>query len=301
MMAGVRKREPVRNEGKACDAVVRCIERRTGEMRAAIRRPETDGIGPPVDFRLSLGVREYAIEHTQIEAIPGLIRAGEGYKQLIKPLINELSGTLPGPAVYALHFPIDTHLGVKLTDLDRIRLDLITWVRATAQCLYERNRDRFEREHKSPRYLDSIEAKPPGFHYPVRLCVRPARSGSEQGGPSTRSLCSGRRGVGGSSYGPAAGGTSSQVSQASTLQGGWRTNHPGVGERRYRSHEPCSRRRMSCCSTAGAHGPAGRDLLGGNRSEILGSTLHEARHRVLARGALVRGGDVPRGRPDRPE
>ena len=181
MTAGVRKGKSVRNEGKACDAVVRCIERRTGGMRTAIRRPETECIGPPVDFRLRLGIRVYAIEHTQIEAIPGLIRAGEGYKQLIEPLIDELSGTLPGPAVYALHFPIDTHLGVKLTDLDRIRQDLITWVRAKAQCLYERNRDRFEREHKSPRYLDSIEAKPPGFHYPVRLCVRPARSGSEQG------------------------------------------------------------------------------------------------------------------------
>ena len=60
-----------------------------GEERAAIRRPETDGIGPPVDFRLSLGVRAYAIEHTQIEAIPGLIRAGEGYKQLIEPVIKE--------------------------------------------------------------------------------------------------------------------------------------------------------------------------------------------------------------------
>ena len=69
--------------------------------------------GPPVDFRLSFGVREYAIEHTQIEAILGLIRAGEGYKQLIEPVIDEVSRTLPGPAVYVLHPPIDTHLGVK--------------------------------------------------------------------------------------------------------------------------------------------------------------------------------------------
>ena len=108
MTVGVRKRKSVRNEGKTCDAVMRCIERRTGETRAMIRRPETERIGPPVDFRLMLGAREYAIEHTQIEAIPGLIRAGEGYRQLIEPVTDEVSGTLPGSAVYALHFPIDT-------------------------------------------------------------------------------------------------------------------------------------------------------------------------------------------------
>ena len=181
MTTRVRKRNSPGNEGKACDAVVRCIEQRTGEVRAAVRRPETDSIGPPVDFRLRLGVREYAIEHTQIEAIPGLIRAGERYNQLIEPVINDVSGTLPGPAVYALHFPIDPHLGVKLANLDRTRRGFIDWIRAQAQCLYERKRDKLEREHTSPRYLDSIEAKPPGFPYPVRLCIRAARSESKRG------------------------------------------------------------------------------------------------------------------------
>ena len=181
MTVGVRKRELVRNEGKACDAVVRCIEQRTGEARAMIRRPETQGIGPSVDFCLRLGVRKYAIEHTQVEAIPGLIRAGEGYRQLVEPVIDEVSRTRPGPAVYALHFPIDTHLGMNSADLARLRRDFIAWIRAKAQCLYERNRDRLERKNTSPRYLDSVEAKPPGFPYPVRLCIRAARSVSKQG------------------------------------------------------------------------------------------------------------------------
>jgi len=134
-----------------------------------------------VDFRLMLGAREYAIEHTQIEAIPGLIRADEGFQQLIEPIIEEVSETLPGPAVYALHFPINTHLGVKPAELDRIRQDLITWIRVEAQCLYERNRDRLERDHPSPRYLDSIKTKPPDFPYSVRLCVGAARSESKRG------------------------------------------------------------------------------------------------------------------------
>ena len=125
MTPGSRKPRMARNAGKACDAVVRYIEQRTDEARAAIRRPETEGIGPPVEFRLRIGAREYAIEHTQIEALPGLIRADQEYIQLIEPVIDEVSGTLPGPAVYALYLPIDTHLGVKLADLARIQWDLI--------------------------------------------------------------------------------------------------------------------------------------------------------------------------------
>ena len=181
MTTGVRNRKSIRNEGKACGAVVRCIERRTGETRAAIRRPETEGTGPPVDFRLMLGVREHAIEHTQIEAIAGLIRADERYGQLIEPVIEEVSGTLPGSAVYALHFPIDTHLGVQRANLARIRRDLIAWIRAKAQCLYERNRNRLGRKNTSPRYLDSVEAKPPGFPYAVRLWIGAAHSESKWG------------------------------------------------------------------------------------------------------------------------
>ena len=181
MTTRTRKRSSPGKEGKACDAVVKCIEQRTYETRAMIHRPETERVGPPVDFRLRLGAREYAIEHTQTEAMRGLIRAAEGYKQLIEPIIAEVSGTLPGAAVYALHFPIDTHLGVKRADLARMRRDLIAWIRAKAQCLYERNRDRLGREHTSPRHLDSVEAKPPGFPYPVRLCIRVARSVSKRG------------------------------------------------------------------------------------------------------------------------
>ena len=181
MTKRARKRNSRRNEGKACDAVVRYIEQRTGETRAAIRRPETEGIGPPVDLRLRLGVWEYAIEHTQIEAIPGFIQAGEEYMQFIGPVIDTLSGALPEPGAFTLHFPIDTNLGVKLPDLARIRRDFIAWIQAKAHCLCERNRERLEQERPSPRSLDSIEAKPPGFPYPVRLSIGVAHPASKRG------------------------------------------------------------------------------------------------------------------------
>ena len=170
-----------KNEGKACDAAVRCIERRTDDTRSKIRRPEKDGNGPPVDFRVKIGVQEYAIEHTQIEAIPQLIESHHRYEKLIEPVVDAVSGTLPGPACYMLYFPIDTDLGVSRTDFDRIRSDFITWIQVNAQCLYRRNRGQLERKRRSPRHLDSIEGRPPGFPYPVRLCVDPASSAPERG------------------------------------------------------------------------------------------------------------------------
>lgn len=181
MTTGSRERKPALNEGKACDAVVRCIERRTGEMRAAIRRPEKEGVDPPVDLRLRLGAREHAIEHTQIEAFPGRIRTDVECERLIKPVIAEVSGTLPGPAHYELLLPIDTRLGVKTAELNRRRRDLIAWIRAKAQYLCEKNLDRLSCDHKTPRFLDCIETKPPGFHYAVRLCVHPPLLRSEPG------------------------------------------------------------------------------------------------------------------------
>ena len=170
-----------KNQGKTCDAVVRCIEGRTGDTRAKIRRPEKDGNGPPVDFRVKIGAQEYAIEHTQVEAIPHLIGSHHRYMELIKPVMDAVSGTLPGPARYMLYFPIDTDLGVNQTDFDRIQSDFIGWIRANAQRLYRRNRGQLERKRRSPRHLDSVEERPPGFPYPVRLCVDAASSASERG------------------------------------------------------------------------------------------------------------------------
>lgn len=181
MTTRARIRSPRGNEGKSCDAVLRHIERRIGKTRKMIRRPELDESGPPVDFRLRVGDRDYAIEHTQIEAIRGQIRAGKKYVQLIKPVIDELSGTLPGPAVYVLHLAMETDFGANRVELARIRRDFIAWTQVNAESLYERNKDKLERTRASPNFLDFIEAKPPSFPQPVRLSLRVARGPSEWG------------------------------------------------------------------------------------------------------------------------
>ena len=46
------------NERKACDAVLRLLEQRSGRRRGDMRYPEEDGRGPPVDLRVRLGREE---------------------------------------------------------------------------------------------------------------------------------------------------------------------------------------------------------------------------------------------------
>lgn len=47
------------NEGLACDAVIRHLEKWTGETRDEIRHPEKEGVGPLVELRMQLGDQHY--------------------------------------------------------------------------------------------------------------------------------------------------------------------------------------------------------------------------------------------------
>jgi hypothetical protein len=157
------------NQGKACDAVVRCLEARAGVKRADISHPEKDGTGPPVELRFRLGTQSYAIEHTQIEAFAGQIHTEEELGQLIRPVMDELSGTLPKPGIYHLYFPTSARVGVKANVLQRIRSDFIEWVREHAQHLHARNPEQPTRERNPHGIDDQYRAKPPGFPYEVTL------------------------------------------------------------------------------------------------------------------------------------
>ena len=85
-----KKRVP-NYEGKACDAVVKLLEDRTGQKRTAVRRPQKDRIGPPVELRLRLGAQKYAIEHTRLETFPEQVRTDGNLdlpRQLKEPVIQ---------------------------------------------------------------------------------------------------------------------------------------------------------------------------------------------------------------------
>ena len=58
-----------RIEGRACDAVIRVLERETGFPRNILERPDVEkaaNSGPSVELRLRLGDQRYALEHTML-------------------------------------------------------------------------------------------------------------------------------------------------------------------------------------------------------------------------------------------
>lgn len=157
------------NEGKACDAVVKILEKFTGENRSNIRRPEKDGDGPPVELRIVLGIQEYAIEHTRIEAFEGQIQTGEVFAEVSRLIESSLSGKLPGPECYRLTMPVDVSLRMKAAKRQRTWQNFIEWICAQAECMHERSENRCEPGYNLYRSDDSIRGTPPGFTYEVML------------------------------------------------------------------------------------------------------------------------------------
>lgn len=162
------------NEGKACDAVVRLLEKWTGEARSDIRYPEIDLVSPRVDLRLKLGVQEYAIEHTRIEPFKGQIKTGTTFKKINDCVKKRISGKLPGPACYELHVPINIRLPKKKSRqaLD----DLVEWIQTSAKILHERNLSK-SRSMLSPyRSDDRIGGVPKGLDCTIELLRWPDAS-----------------------------------------------------------------------------------------------------------------------------
>ena len=155
------------NEGKVCDAVVRLLEKWTDKTRSDVRHPEREPIGPSVDLRLKLGAQEYAIEHTRIEPFQGQIKTGTTFKKINSCIKQRVLGTLPGPAYYELHVPINICLPKKRS---KQTLDnLAEWIQTNAQILHERNLIR-SRPILNPRKADDrIQGTPVGFNCAIEL------------------------------------------------------------------------------------------------------------------------------------
>ena len=181
------------NEGKVCDAVVRLLEVRTGEMRTALRHPELDGIGPPVDLRLWLGAQEYAIEHTRIESFEGQIETGVAFTKISRHIRRVLSGTLPHPAYYELHVPVSVSLPEKAARRTRAMDSLVEWIRASAHRMDGRNSGKTGAWSSPMRADDRIRETPPEFACEIELLRWPdaALMGRESGDLVAKLICPG--------------------------------------------------------------------------------------------------------------
>jgi hypothetical protein len=126
------------NERRICDAVARVLEERAGIKRSGARTPERDGQGAPVEYRFDLGQKNYALEHTIVEAFDRQIHSGVDFNALVNPIIEAIGDTLPKPGVYYVTFPLDATDLVKRRDFPAFQTAAVSWVRNAAGKLYAR-------------------------------------------------------------------------------------------------------------------------------------------------------------------
>ena len=128
------------NEGKACDAVVRFLEKLTGETRLDISRPEMDKTIPEdrrVDLLLKLGAQKYALEHTRIGLSKNEIRNNIHFTERYEYIKERISDSLPEPAYFVLEIPIDYRLPANKKQRERELDELIEWIEISAPYLQE--------------------------------------------------------------------------------------------------------------------------------------------------------------------
>ena len=128
------------NEGKACDAILRFLERYTGKTRSDMSRPETDKTVPEdrrVDLLLNLGAQKYAIEHTRIGLSKNEIRNNIRFTRRYDYIKKRISDSLPGPAYYVLEIPVDFRLPPDRKQRERELDELVEWIQLSAPYLQE--------------------------------------------------------------------------------------------------------------------------------------------------------------------
>lgn len=124
------------NEQALCDALIRLLEEKSGVSRSDVTYPERDQSGPPVDIRLRLGERRFALEHTLIEPFPKQIRNDTWFGEITNGIEANLSGSMPGPGMYQLVFPIHPTAGKSQQAHAALRNRIIDWVREAAKELH---------------------------------------------------------------------------------------------------------------------------------------------------------------------
>ena len=151
------------NEGKVCDAVVRFIEKRTGEIRTQVRRPELNGVGPQVDLRVKFSAQKYAIEHTRVESFENQIRTGSIVEEIIGHIKKKNIVPFPSTAYYELHYPIDVSLPDRKVKRDCALNNLVEWICTSEKILRRVKSDQPLHSYPSWVAYDFVRGKPEGF------------------------------------------------------------------------------------------------------------------------------------------
>ncbi|NEJ21026.1 hypothetical protein GR247_12710 [Rhizobium leguminosarum] len=153
-----------KNEERICEAIIRLFERKVGQKRADPIRPEKDHSGPPVEVRVMIGDRRYAIEHTLVEPFENFIQIGNRFSKFVREILDALKGTMPGPGIYQLSFPIDPTAEHKGAALAALRQPIIDWVRAAAEEMFQECPEREDRNWRPHGYKGMREIHIGGLH-----------------------------------------------------------------------------------------------------------------------------------------
>lgn len=120
--------KPIDNERKACDAVARCLENINSIKRSNAYSPEDQNLDPPVEYVFDLGAKQYALEHTVVEAFDKQIQTNIDFESFIGPIEGALDYKLPSPGAYYLSFSIHPSKGLKPKQIAKVQADIIDWV-----------------------------------------------------------------------------------------------------------------------------------------------------------------------------
>jgi hypothetical protein len=156
-----------KNERRICDAVARILEERAGIRRSCARTPEKDGQGAPVEYRFDLGQKNYALEHTIVEAFDRQIHSGVDFNTMVNPIIEEIGDTLPKPGVYYVTFPLDATDRAKRRDFPAFQTAIGSWIRNAAERLYARQMQMADGEFYGKDF--ALREMPPGIPFELHM------------------------------------------------------------------------------------------------------------------------------------
>jgi hypothetical protein len=123
------------NEGKACDAVIRVLETREGQIREDLRFPEQEGHAAPIELTCRIGNRLFTVEHTGIEPFAGHVQLQAQADKHVRPIHTMLKGKLPPTETFELMIPAKATQGIRKRDLPNVQEALAAWVATTAPTL----------------------------------------------------------------------------------------------------------------------------------------------------------------------
>ena len=117
-----------KNQGKACDAVLKILEGRLGKQRENWI-PDSPG-NAGVEVTCSIGATTFALEHTRIDQYPGRQMDDQQFLRILEPVMHRLNSDHLLPVDSSLHLIVPVHAarGIKRHKVESIGNRLREWI-----------------------------------------------------------------------------------------------------------------------------------------------------------------------------